>query len=95
MLHLAEMATQIDDTLPAEPGAQVVVVHDESTGRVRAVAIGNEMGARRATRAIAADALAPADAGVVGVIGTGTQAYTQVWALAAVRDTAEDLRPPG
>jgi hypothetical protein len=87
-LHLAEMATQIDDTLPAEPGAQVVVVHDESTGRVRAVAVGNEMGPRRvgATGAIAADALAPAAAaGVVAVIGTGTHAYTQVWALAAVR----------
>jgi hypothetical protein len=48
------------DTLPADPGAQVVVVHDEATGRVRAVAI-----------------------------GTGTQAYAQVWALAAVRDLRE------
>src|ERR1035437_10062453 len=79
------------DTLPADPGAQVVVVHDEATGRGRAVAIGNELGPRRvgAIGAVAADALAPPGAGVVAVIGTGTQAYAQVWALAAVRDLRE------
>jgi len=79
------------DTLPADPGAQVVVVHDETSGQVRAVAIGNELGPRRvgAIGAVAADALALPDAGVVAIIGTGTQAYTQVWALAAVRDLRE------
>lgn len=79
------------DTLRSDPGAQVVVVHDEATGRVRAVAIGNEIGPRRvgAIGAVAADALAPADATVVAIIGSGTQAYTQVWALAAVRDLRE------
>ena len=79
------------DTLRSDPGAQVVVVHDEATGRVRAVAIGNELGPRRvgAIGAVAADALAPADATVVAIIGSGTQAYTQVWALAAVRDLRE------
>ena len=79
------------DTLPVDGGAQLVVVHDEASGRVRAVGIGNELGPRRvgAIGAVAADALAPADAGVVAVIGSGTQAYTQVWALAAVRELQE------
>jgi ornithine cyclodeaminase len=79
------------DTLPADPGAQVVVVHDEVSGRVRAVAIGNELGRRRvgAIGAVAADALASRDAGVIAIIGTGTQAYTQVWALATVRNLRE------
>jgi alanine dehydrogenase len=64
----------------------VVVVHDESSGQVRAVAIGNELGPRRtgAIGALAADELAPADARTVAVIGSGVQAYTQVWALSAV-----------
>src|SRR5262245_12499755 len=49
------------ETMPGNPGAQVTVVHDESSGRVRAVAIGNELGPRRvgAIGAVAADALAP------------------------------------
>lgn len=79
------------DTFPSDPGAQVVVVHDETTGRVRALAVGNELGPRRtgAIGAVAADALTAPDAGVVAVIGSGTQAYTQLWALAAVRDLRE------
>lgn len=66
-------------------------MHDEASGRVRAVAIGNELGPRRvgAIGAVAADRLAAPDAGVLAVIGTGTQAYAQVWALAAVRDLRE------
>jgi ornithine cyclodeaminase/alanine dehydrogenase-like protein (mu-crystallin family) len=66
-------------------------VHDESSGQVRAVAIGNELGPRRtgAIGAVAADALAPAGARTVAVIGSGVQAYTQVWALSAVRRVAE------
>jgi ornithine cyclodeaminase/alanine dehydrogenase-like protein (mu-crystallin family) len=79
------------DTFPADPGAQVVVVHDETSGQVRAVAIGNELGPRRtgAIGAVAADALAPPGAGIAAIIGTGTQAYTQLWALAAIRDLRE------
>lgn len=79
------------DTFPAEPGAQVVVVHDEASGKVRAVAIGNELGPRRvgAIGGVAAAALAAANASVAAVIGTGTQAYTQIWALTAVRDLRE------
>ena len=79
------------ETMPGNPGAQVTVVHDESSGRVRAVAIGNELGPRRvgAIGAVAADALAPPGAGTVAVIGTGVQAYTQVWALGVVRELGE------
>ncbi|MDA8332088.1 MAG: ornithine cyclodeaminase family protein [Candidatus Dormibacteraeota bacterium] len=79
------------DSFPVDPGAQVIVVHDERSGRVRAIAVGNELGARRtgAIGAVAADALAGADAGVVALIGSGTQAFTQLWALAAVRSLRE------
>jgi ornithine cyclodeaminase/alanine dehydrogenase-like protein (mu-crystallin family) len=79
------------DTFPADPGAQVVVVHDQISGQVRAVAIGNELGPRRtgAIGAVAADALAPSGAGIAAIIGAGTQAYAQLWALAAVRDLRE------
>lgn len=79
------------DTFPAEPGEQVVVVHDEGSGRVRAVVIGNELGPRRtgAIGGVAAQALSPPDATVAAIVGAGTQAWTQLWALAAVRDLAE------
>jgi alanine dehydrogenase len=75
------------DTLASGPGQQLVVVHDEASGMVRAVAIGNALGPRRtgAIGAVAADALAPPEAGVVALIGSGTQAFAQLWALAAVR----------
>jgi ornithine cyclodeaminase len=76
------------DTFTAEPGSQLVVVHDEGSGEVRAIAIGNELGPRRtgAIGAVAADALASPAATVAAIIGTGTQALTQLWALCAVRN---------
>jgi ornithine cyclodeaminase len=79
------------DTFPAEPGEQVVVLHDEPTGAVRAIAVGNELGPRRtgAIGAVAADALASPTATVAAIIGTGTQATTQLWALSAVRHLSE------
>lgn len=79
------------DTFASSPGSQVVVIHDEPSGQVRAIGIGNELGPRRtgAIGALAADALAPADATRVAMIGSGTQAYTQLWALASVRDVRE------
>lgn len=90
-LHGSWFGYRSYDTVPADPGAQVVVVHDEASGSVRAVAFGNELGRRRvgAIGAVAANALTPSDAGVVAVIGTGNQAYTQVWALAAARAIRE------
>jgi ornithine cyclodeaminase len=79
------------DTFPEVAGDQVVVVHEEASGRLLAVAVGNELGARRvgAIGAVAADALAAPSADTVGVVGTGTQAYAQLWALSAVRKLRE------
>ena len=79
------------DTFEAEPGEQVVVVHDETTGNVQAIAVGNELGPRRtgAIGAVAADAMASPNATVAAIIGTGTQAATQLWALSAVRNLSE------
>ncbi len=75
------------DTLDVHPGEQVVVVHDATDGRVRGLAIGNELGPRRvgAIGGIAADTLASADADTLGLIGTGNQAWRQLWAISTVR----------
>lgn len=75
------------DTFPTDPGDQLVVVHDWQTGVVRGVAVGNELGPRRvgAIGAVAVDALARPDAVTLGLVGTGTQAWTQLWAIASVR----------
>ena len=50
-----------------------------------------ELGAARtgALGAAAVDALALPDAGVVGVVGSGRQAWTQLWAATAARRIAE------
>jgi ornithine cyclodeaminase len=79
------------NTFPAKPGEEIVVVQDEATGTVRAIAVGNELGPRRtgAIGAVAADALASPTATVAAIIGTGTQAAAQLWALSAVRNLGE------
>jgi ornithine cyclodeaminase len=79
------------DTVAQDRGSQLVVLHDEGSGKIRAVAMGNELGPRRtgAIGAVAADALAPPAATVAAIIGTGTQALTQLWALAAVRNLSQ------
>lgn len=75
------------DTFDADPGQQVVAVHGVADGRVRGLALGNELGPRRvgAIGAVAADALARPDATTLGLVGTGHQAWRQLWAIAAVR----------
>lgn len=75
------------DTFPTASGDQVVVVHDEGSGHLVAIAVGNELGARRvgAIGAVAVDALVPPSADIVAVVGAGAQAYAQLWALSAVR----------
>lgn len=62
---------------------QVVIVHDEVSGRVRAAAVGRSLGPRRAggIGAVALEALAPASVEGIAVIGAGTQAWHQLWAL--------------
>ncbi|HET6988885.1 MAG TPA: ornithine cyclodeaminase family protein [Kribbella sp.] len=78
------------DTFATDPGSQLVVVQDWHTGSVRGVAIGNELGPRRvgAIGAVAVDALANPEATTLGLIGTGTQAWAQLWAIATVRPLA-------
>lgn len=67
----------------------VLVWHADHT--LRAAAFGYELGARRngALGGVAVDALARRDARTVGMVGTGIQAYCQLWAVAAVREIAE------
>jgi len=79
------------DTFGHPQGEQLVVLHDAGTGAVRAVAVGEELGSRRTggLGGVAVDALARPDAATVGVIGSGRQAWTQVWATAAVRQLRE------
>lgn len=79
------------DTLGHPAGEQLVVLHDARTGAVRAIAVGAELGSRRTggLGAVAVDALARPDAATLGVIGSGGQAWTQVWATAAVRPLRE------
>lgn len=75
------------DTVPVTAGEQVVVVHDDATGGVLAVAVGNELGPRRtgALGGVAAQCLAPVDRPItVALIGAGTQAWAQLWALGSV-----------
>jgi ornithine cyclodeaminase/alanine dehydrogenase-like protein (mu-crystallin family) len=75
-------------TLPLPGGRaaeQLTVVHDEATGEVRGIAIGHELEPRRtgALGGVAAGALARRDASTLALIGTGTQAYAQLWAINA------------
>ena len=79
------------DTFPTSAGEQLVVVHDWQTGHLRGLAVGNELGPRRvgAIGGVAADELANPAARTLGLIGTGVQAWNQLWAISAVRDLAE------
>jgi len=56
-------------------------------GRLEGCVVGRELGARRtgALGGVAVDALARADGSVVGIVGSGAQAWTQLWAISAVR----------
>lgn len=88
------------DTLGLGSGDQVVVLHAWRDGAVRAIAIGSELGARRtgAIGGVAVDVLARPDAGRAALIGTGTQAWAQLWAITAVRKLEQVLvwsRDPG
>lgn len=66
---------------------QLVVVHDDVTGRLLGVVVGSELGRRRtgALGGVAVDALAPTGAATLGLVGSGQQAWTQLWAVSAVR----------
>lgn len=68
---------------------QAVLVWD-GHGALTGVVAGGELGARRtgALGGVAADVLARADARRVAIIGSGRQAWSQLWAIAAVRPIA-------
>ncbi len=69
---------------PGEGGDdQVVVVHDADTGAVRGVAVGQTLGPRRvgAMGAVALEAMGPVVPQSMAMIGAGTQAWHQLWAL--------------
>jgi len=70
-----------------ESGGDQLVAVWNADGELEGLVVGDELGARRtgALGAVAADALARADAETVAVIGSGDQAWTQLWALQAVR----------
>lgn len=69
--------------LPDDEG--VVVAWDRHSGRVVAMAVGTELGARRtgALGGVALQQLSHGRIDTVAVIGSGAQAWTQLWALAA------------
>ena len=73
----------------------MVVVHDETSGRVRAVAIGNEFGPRRtgAIGAVAADSLDQIGAYHPSNVLAGTPHRQRLVSLGAVR--AGEVPPPG
>ncbi len=75
------------DTFDNDPGQQLVVLHAADTGYVRAVALGSALGRLRtgALGGLAVSILAPAEAATVGIIGSGHQAWAQIWAISAVR----------
>ena len=76
-------------TWPAESD-QVVLVWGQD-GRLQGLVVGWELGARRtgALGASAADVLARANAATVGLVGSGAQAWAQLWALTSVRTLGE------
>jgi alanine dehydrogenase len=60
-------------------------------GRLAGCIVGTELGARRtgALGGAAVDALARANATTIGIVGSGVQAWTQLWAISAVRGLAD------
>lgn len=79
------------DTMPTAESDQITVVYDESSGRLAGAVTGEFLGAARtgAIGAVAVDVLARPDAGILALIGSGTQAWTQVWAIRSVRPLRE------
>ncbi|MYW10971.1 NAD(P)-binding domain-containing protein [Streptomyces sp. SID2563] len=70
---------------------QLVAVWGTDDGRLRAVVHGEELGPRRtgAIGAVAVDAAANPGPVRLGLVGTGAQAWTQLWAIRSVRQLNE------
>ncbi|WP_267642133.1 ornithine cyclodeaminase family protein [Haloarchaeobius amylolyticus] len=75
-----------DHDLPTVMGT--MIYSDPETGFPLAIMDGTELTMRRtgAAAAVATDHLAVADASSLGIVGAGVQSYTQVEAIASVRD---------
>lgn len=82
---------RVYDTMPVPADDQLTVVYDDATGTLVGVVTGPFLGAARtgAIGAVAVDVLARADADVVALIGTGRQAWAQLWAIRVVRSLRE------
>jgi ornithine cyclodeaminase len=76
------------DTFETDRDEQLVVVQSARSGRVRGIAVGTVLGQIRtgALGGLAAALSSRRDARTAAVIGTGPQAWRQVWALNAARD---------
>jgi alanine dehydrogenase len=72
-------------------GSDQAVLVWEGNGTLAGCVVGRELGARRtgALGGAAVDALARANATTVGIVGSGAQAWTQLWAISAVRRLTE------
>ncbi|WP_079177306.1 ornithine cyclodeaminase family protein [Streptomyces sp. MUSC 14] len=70
---------------------QLVAVWNARDGQLLTLVHGAELGARRtgAIGAVAIDAAARPGRARVGIVGAGTQAWTQLWAMRAVREVEE------
>lgn len=70
---------------------QLVAVWGSADGQLRAVIHGDELGARRtgAIGAVAVDAAARQGPIRLGLVGAGAHAWTQLWAICAVRQVRE------
>jgi ornithine cyclodeaminase len=79
------------DTLPTSGSDQLTVVFDDDRGHVLGVATGTWLGDARtgAIGAVAVDLLADRAATRFAVVGTGAQAWSQLWAVRAVRTPRE------
>lgn len=86
-----DVAAAVDAPLTVTAMRDALLAAYEGTGAVRAIAVGEELGSRRTggLGGVAVDALARPDAATLGVVGSGRQAWTQVWAAAAVRPLRE------
>jgi ornithine cyclodeaminase len=75
------------DTVPTSGSDQLTVVFDDQSGQLLGVATGTWLGEARtgAIGAVAVDLLADPAAERFAVVGTGAQAWSQLWALRAVR----------
>ncbi|HRN28122.1 MAG TPA: hypothetical protein PK781_01060 [Terrimesophilobacter sp.] len=72
-------------------GNQVVASFDRASWKADVIAIGHLMGERRtgAIGGVAVDALSSRESSTIAFIGTGPQAYSQLWAINAVRSLSE------